>query len=123
MTNGDYQDTTAITADWLKSLGMLPGDGIVTTDFEYETVVTCKVGDEYRQECCGTKDEEVTYVGYDIKSKQVYIECYLGVDCKEVVILGERSTRGELRLLLDGLKAWTDDEPLPFQSRKWTVPI
>lgn len=91
-------------AEWLKSVGMLPGERHSLGPNEYET--TIQVVDTRTNRLChtmyGEDWEEVVHLGYNLDDGCVYLE----TPDEEVIILKGYSTRLEIRLLLASLKAW-----------------
>lgn len=99
-----------ITRDWLRSFGVFGNDA----DDEYETVAD--IGDGLHT-IWGTPGEEVTHLGYSFKDDTAYLCCCLGNEEKEIIVLGPRKTRGEMRLLLRAVRAW-DRETRPAIGAK-----
>lgn len=104
-----------ITAEWLESVGAYTGDE--TTDrVEYEVTIQAVDTRSNTQlhETHGYEWEETTVLGYNINTKDVYIEVYgdtgggkpFATDTIDCIVLPPIQTRLEFRLLLLAHKAW-----------------
>ena len=100
-----------ITKEWLMIVTMLPGDE--TSPPEHETTIQCvdtRTNTQLHADN-GEEWEEVTVLGYNLETRELYIECYGGpipmsTQTQDLITLPPISTRLELRLLLLAHKAW-----------------
>lgn len=85
-------DTDPITAEWLRSEGLLPGD---------------EGAGELAVKCEGAMPGEHNHVVW-CPDGSIALECYDDDGhSQEVISLGTRKTVGEMRMLFRALKCWT----------------